>query len=69
MLAGWDEITGIEMMPEYAEIGNKRMEFWERYRNSGKDVKTIVQGAKSKKKTNGQISMWEETNDSEDQDS
>ncbi len=28
--AGWEEITGIEMMPEYAEIGKARLEYWKK---------------------------------------
>ena len=66
MLAGWDEITAIEMMPEYAEIGNKRMEFWEKYRNSGLDVKKIIEKskkAKGKKNSEGQMSMFGENED------
>jgi len=28
LLAGWDEIVGVEMMPEYVKIGRARLEHW-----------------------------------------
>jgi hypothetical protein len=32
MYAGWDEIVGIELKEDYAEIGRERVKFWERER-------------------------------------
>jgi DNA modification methylase len=26
--AGWDEIVGVELSPEYAEIAEKRLKYW-----------------------------------------
>lgn len=32
LLAGWDEVVGVELNPEYVEIAKARLEHWERYR-------------------------------------
>jgi hypothetical protein len=31
LLAGWDEVVGVEMMPEYVTIGQSRLEFWSKH--------------------------------------
>jgi hypothetical protein len=33
MLAGWDEVTGIELQPEYVEIAQARLRHWEKQRS------------------------------------
>lgn len=34
VLAGWDEVVGIEMMPEYVKIGRARLEHWSKGRTA-----------------------------------
>ena len=48
MLAGWEEIVGIEMSEEYCEIGRKRIEYWRRKSPDDKKVKAKVVKEKPK---------------------
>lgn len=42
MLAGWEEVVGIEMTPEYVETANKRLAFWDSWIQAGeKDIRKI----------------------------
>lgn len=48
MLAGWEHVTGIEVMENYAEFGEKRATWWLEMANMyGNDVKSIINGVKS----------------------
>jgi site-specific DNA-methyltransferase (adenine-specific) len=38
LLAGWDEVIGVEMSAEYAEIARARRGHWERYRRADSEA-------------------------------
>ncbi len=38
LLAGWDEVVGVELSPEYAEIARARLKHWQRYRRADSDA-------------------------------
>ena len=50
LLAGWDEVVGIEINPEYADIARARLAHWEKYRCASSDAAT--------KEAAGQESMF-----------
>jgi hypothetical protein len=47
LLAGWDEIVGIELEPDYASIARARLTWWEQQANTVmfNDVKQILKAA------------------------
>ena len=46
MLAGWDEIVGVEMSAEYVAIAEKRLAFWsEQMKKHGSDIEAILKVA------------------------
>ena len=46
LLAGWDEIVGIEQDKDYCTIAEHRLKFWETNKKIGKTSQEIMQNAK-----------------------
>ena len=51
MLAGWDEVVGVEMSPEYVAIARARLVWWEKIKDQirSNDIRKILAFAKSNK--------------------
>ena len=46
LLAGWDEIVGIEQSAEYVEIGRQRLAYWTAMKERhGDDIDAILKAA------------------------
>ena len=50
LLAGWDEVVGVELSEEYADIARARLAHWERYRRADSEA--------AEKEANGQLPMF-----------
>jgi hypothetical protein len=50
ILAGWDEVTAIEMEAEYIPIGEARCRFWTGWRGHDEPKEILKQAAKEKRK-------------------
>lgn len=58
MLAGWEEIVGIEMMLEYVGISEARLGWWEQMmKRRGPDVRAILSGPR-RPRNPGQLSLF-----------
>ncbi len=51
LLAGWDEVIGVELSEEYAEIARARLTHWERYRRADSEA--------AEKEAAGQTSIFD----------
>lgn len=59
LLAGWDEVTGIEMTQKYIPIARRRLAWWANYLKWGQDdIDTILQAIGQD--DNQQLSFLEE---------
>ncbi len=51
LLAGWDEVVGVELSEEYADIARARLAHWQRYRRADSEA--------AKAEAAGQLSMFD----------
>ncbi len=61
MLAGWEEVVGIEMEEEYCEIGAHRLRFWQEMLDAGQcgDLKALMQSVAKKQATETGMSLFD----------
>jgi len=60
MLAGWDEVIGIERDADYANIARDRLDWWDQHGEQAVEAHKAEQKRREQERESGQTSLLEE---------